>query len=102
MSAEIIAGLLDDMEEDFRLFSCVELYLLGWSLRKGAPMTDQMRALARQAYDEFTSRHATRVVWTRWPTDPDNTWPLGPDDELEFDLDPDGPPNGPLQILVPE
>ena len=75
------------MEEDFRLFGCFELYLLGWSLRNGSPMTDQMRQTARQAYDEFISRHATKVVWTRWPTDPDNTWPLGPDDELEFDLD---------------
>ena len=101
MSAEIVAGLLDDMEEYYGAFDHFPLYLLGWSLRNGAPMTDRMKALARQAYDEFTSRHATQVVWTRWPIDLDNAWPLEPGAELDFDLDPDAPVSEPMQVLVP-
>ena len=101
MSAQIIAGLLDDMEESYGANGYLPLYELGWSLRNGAPMTERLNALARRAYDEFTSHQATKVVWTRWPIDLDKAWPLGPDDELDYDLDPDQSAETPLQVLVP-
>jgi hypothetical protein len=101
VSAEIVAGLLDDMEESYGACGYLPLYELGWSLRNGAPMTQRMKVLARQALDEFTSRHATKVMWTHWPIDLDNAWPLGPEDELDFDLDPDQSVELPLQVLVP-
>lgn len=101
MSAEIVVGLLDDMEEEFTHFGCFALYQLGWSLRDGRAMTDEMRRTARSAYDEFTRRHATRLVWARWPIDLSATWPVMADEPLEFDSDPDGPVDEPLQVLVP-
>jgi hypothetical protein len=101
VNGDITAGLLDDMEEYYGAFDHYPLYLLGWSLRNGGPMTDHMTELAQQAYDEFTSRHSTRVVWTRWPIDLESAWPLEPDAELEFDLDPDQSVDIPLQVLVP-
>jgi hypothetical protein len=101
VSAQIVAGLLDDMEESYGACGYLPLHELGWSLRDGAPMTQRMTSLARQAYDEFTSRHATKVVWTRWPIDLDHAWPLGPGDELDFDLDPGQSVETPLQVLVP-
>jgi hypothetical protein len=101
VSAQIIAGLLDDMEESYGASGYLPLYELGWSLRDGTPMTERMKDLARQAYDEFTSRHTTKVVWTRWPIDLDNAWPLQPGEELDFDLDPEQSVDIPLQVLVP-
>ena len=97
----IVAGLVDDMEEYWDAFEEFPLYQLGWSLRDGAPMTAAMVALAQQAYDEFTSRHPTRVVLTPWPIDLDQAEPLAPGTPLDFDLDPDGPVGTPLQVLVP-
>jgi hypothetical protein len=101
VSAAIIAGLLDDMEESYGACGYLPLYELGWSLRNGGPMTDEMKQLARQAYDEFTCRHATKVMWVRWPIDLDQAWPTSQDDELDFDLDPDGSLDVPLQVVVP-
>jgi hypothetical protein len=101
VSANIIAGLLDDMEESYAANGHLPLYELGWSLRNGRPMTTAMIALAQQAYDEFTSRHRTRVVLTPWPIDLDSSEPLPPDTPLDFDLDPDAPVGALLQVLVP-
>lgn len=101
MSAHIVAGLLDDMEESYGACGYMGLYELGWSLRKGQPMTDAMVALAQQAYDIFTSRHQTRVVLSPWPIDLDKAVPIPPDMPLDFDLDPDSPVDIPLQVLVP-
>ena len=101
MSTEIIAGLLDDMEEEFTHFGYVALYQLGWALNNGTRSDEQRRELAQQAYDTFTARHRTRLVWSRWPIDLDSAWPVEPGTPLDFDLDPDGPPDTPLQVLVP-
>ena len=101
MSAEIIAGLLDDMEESYGACGYLPLYELGWSLRNGAPMTDRMNTLARQAYDEFTSRHSTMVVWAPWPIDLEQARPLEPGTPLNFDLDPDSPLDELMQVVVP-
>ena len=101
MNADIIAGLLDDMEEYYGAFHHYPLYQLGWSLRNGAPMTPHMIELAQQAYDEFTSRHRTKVVWVPWPLAIEEARPLEPGTPLDFDLDPDASVDVPLQVLVP-
>jgi len=101
VTAAIVAGLLDDMEEYYGAFDHYPLYQLGWSLRQGGPMTQHMKDLAQRAYDQFTSRHATKVVWTPWPIDLERARPLEPGTPLDFDLDPDSPVDVPLQVLVP-
>ena len=101
VSAQIVAGLLDDMEESFGANGYLPALRAGLVAPQRRPHDGTMNALARRAYDEFTSRHATKVVWTRWPIDLDKAWPLGPDDELDFDLDPDQSAETPLQVLVP-
>jgi hypothetical protein len=101
VSDDVVAGLLDDMQEYYEAFDFFPLYQLGWALRRGQPMTDHMRDLARQAYDTFTATRRTQVVWTRWPIDLDTAWPVAPGTPLEFDLDPDGDVDEPLQVLVP-
>jgi len=101
VSAEVVAGLVDDMEEYFDAFEHFPLYQLGWSLRNGRPMTEPMHELARRAYDEFTSRHRTKVVWVPWPIDLDQARAVDPGTALDFDLDPDSPVDVELQVLVP-
>jgi hypothetical protein len=101
VSAEIIARLLENMEEYYGAFDHYPLYQLGWSLRDGAPMTERMHEIAQQAYDEFTSRHPTKVVWVPWPLALEKALPLEPGTPLDFDLDPDSPTDELMQVLVP-
>ena len=63
---------------------------------------DQKHALAQQAYDAFTSRHSTKVVWVPWPLEIENAQPFEPGTPLDFDLEPDSPTDVPLQVLVPD
>jgi hypothetical protein len=101
VNGDIVSGLLDDMEEYYGAFDHYPLYLLGWSLRNGGPMTDRMAELAQQAYIEFTSRHPTKVVWVPWPLPLEQARNLDPGTPLDFDLDPDSPIDEPLQVIVP-
>jgi hypothetical protein len=41
-------------------------------------------------------------VWTRWPIDLEQAWPVEEDTPLDFDLDPDQDVSIPLQVLVPD
>jgi hypothetical protein len=90
------------MEEYYGAFDHYPLYLLGWELNDGRRTADEKRALAQQAYDEFTSRHRTKLVLVPWPLDLQTARPLDPGTTLDFDLDPDGPPDVVLQVLVPD
>jgi hypothetical protein len=101
MNTDHVTRLLDDMEEYYEHFEHYPLYLLGWSLNSRSLSAEQKHALARRAYDGFTSRHPTKVVWSRWPIDLGTVWQLEPDTELDFDLDPDQSVDVPLQVLVP-
>ncbi len=101
MNAHLVAGLLDDMEESYWASGYLPLYELGWSLRNGRPMTPTLTTLAQRAYDEFTTRHQTRVVLVPWPIDLAEAQPLPPGTPLDFDLNPDAPVGVLLQVLVP-
>jgi hypothetical protein len=101
VSAAIIAHLLDEMEEYYGAFDYFPLYQLGWRLNDQPRTAHQKHELARQAFDEFASRHAIEVVWVPWPTDLKQAVPLEPGTPLDFDLDPDGPTDELMQVLVP-
>ena len=101
MSGEVVEYLLGEMEEYYDSFEHYPLYLLGWELNDGSRTAEQKHALAQQAYDRFTERHVTEVVWTPWPIDLERARPLEPGTPLDFDLDPDSPVDVPLQVLVP-
>ena len=102
MSSAAVQQLLDEMEEEYTNFGYVALYQLGWQLNDGTRSRAEKDALAQEAYDRFTARHATRVVWSLWPIDLAAASPVEPGTPLEFDMDPDGPLDEPLQVLVPE
>ena len=102
MSAEVIAHLLDEMEEYYDSFEYFPLYLLGWELNDGARTAEQKQALAQQAFEAFTSRHPTKVVWVPWPLDLEKARPFEPGTPLDFDLDPDSPDRHTMQVLVPD
>ncbi len=102
MSAEIIAHLLDEMEEYYGAFDHFPLYLLGWELNDGVRTADEKHTLAEQAFTVFTSRHATKVVWVPWPLELEKAQPFEPDTPLDFDLDSDSAIDVPLQVLVPD
>jgi hypothetical protein len=101
MSADV-ARLLEDMEEYYEHFEHYPLYLLGWSLNNRGLSADEKHAIAQQAFDEFTSRHTTKVVWVPWPLELEKAQPFAPSTPLDFDLDPDSPIDVPLQVLVPD
>ena len=101
MSAEIVAHLLDEMEEYYGAFDHFPLYLLGWELNDGSRTVAEKHDLARQAFDAFTAGHPSKVVWVRWPLDMERARPLEPGAPLDFELDPDGPSDALLQVLVP-
>ncbi len=61
----------------------------------------QVQAISHEACRRLASTVPLRLVWTRWPDDPDAAWTAGPDDEPQFDLRPDGPTGSPVQLLVP-
>ncbi len=102
MNAEVIAHLLDEMEEYYGAFDHFPLYLLGWELNNGIRTPEEKHALAQEAYDVFTSRHSTKIVWVPWPLDLEKARPFEPGTTLDFDLDPDSPIDIPLQVLVPD
>ena len=101
MSAAIVAHLLDEMEEYYGAFDHYPLYILGWELNDNQRTPEQKYELARQAYDEFVSRHQTKIVWVPWPLDLAKARPCEPGAPLDFDLDPEGPADVVLQVLVP-
>ena len=101
MSADIVAHLLDEMEEYYGAFDHYPLYLLGWELNDGVRRPQEKHDLAQQAYDVFTSRHSTMVVWVPWPLDLEKATPFE-GTALDFDLDPDSPTDVKLQVLVPD
>jgi hypothetical protein len=101
MSAEIIAHLLDEMEEYYGAFDYFPLYQLGWHLNDRPRTAKEKHDLALQAFDEFASRHQIKVVWVPWPTDLELARPLEPGTPLDFDLDPDSPTDELMQVLVP-
>jgi hypothetical protein len=101
MSAEIIAHLLDEMEEYYGAFDYFPLYQLGWHLNDKRRTAEEKHELARQAFVEFASRHPIKVVWVPWPTDLEKAIPLAPGTPLDFDMDPDSPTDEPMQVLVP-
>ena len=102
MNAEILAHLLDEMEEYYGAFDHYPLYLLGGELNDGVRTPEQKRALAQRAYDVFTSRHSTKVVWVPWPLQLEKARPFEPGTPLDFDLDPDSSTDIPMQVLVPD
>ena len=102
MSGEVIAHLLDEMEEYYGAFEHYPLYLLGWELNDGTRTPTEKHDLARQAFDVFTARHPTKVVWVKWPLDLEHARPFEQGTPLDFDLDPDSPTDVELQVLVPD
>jgi hypothetical protein len=102
VSDETIEGLLDEMEEYYGAFDHFPLYLLGWQLNDGSRTVAEKHELARQAFDTFTGRHPSKVVWVKWPLDLDHARPMEPGTPLDFELDPDGPGDAILQVLVPD
>jgi hypothetical protein len=101
VNAEIIAHLLDEMEDYYGAFDHFPLYLLGWELNDGVRTPEEKRALAQQAYDVFTSRHSTKIVWVPWPLELEHARPFEPGTPLDFDLAPDSPLDQLLQVVVP-
>ena len=102
MSAEIVAHLLAEMEDYYGSFEHFPLYLLGWELNDGSRTVAEKHELAQAALDVFTRRHPSKVVLVRWPLDLTHTQPLTPGTPLDFELDPDGPSDVLLQVLVPD
>lgn len=103
MNTDIAATLLIDMEESFEALAYVPLYELAWSWRGYGrdASTPEADTVFNQVYEQFCSTHAVRRVWSRWPIDLSETWPVDPGTPLDFDLDPEGDPSQPLQVLVP-
>ena len=91
MSAEIIAGLLDDMEEYYGAFDYFPLYQLGWSLND-RPADDRAEARTWPSRRTTSSLLVTDQGRVGALADrPGQARPLEPGTPLEFDLDPDGP-----------
>jgi hypothetical protein len=101
VNADVIAHLLDEMEEYYGAFDYFPLYQLGWHLNDKPRTAEEKHALAQAAFDQFSARHAIEVVWVPWPTDLEKARPLEPGTPLDFDLDPEGSVDTPLQVLVP-
>ena len=80
MSAEIIAHLLDEMEEYYGAFDYYPLYQFSAGISTTKPRTTRARSAnwLDRRIDEFTSRHSTKVVWVPWPTDLEQADPLAP------------------------
>ncbi|QIG41539.1 hypothetical protein G5V58_01025 [Nocardioides anomalus] len=95
-----VAQALDDMEEEFTAFGCYVLGHIGWGLNDGIRSPAEKQRLGRQVYEAFASRHRSKLVWSRWPLDLENAWPVEPGTPLDFDLDPDGDVNEPLLVVV--
>jgi hypothetical protein len=101
VSADVIAHLLDEMEEYYGTFDYFPLYQLGWHLNDRPRSAEEKHHLAKQAFDEFATRHRIKVVWVPWPTDLTKAVSLEPGTPLDFDLDPDSPLDQLMQVLVP-
>ena len=102
MSAEIIAHLLDEMEEYYGAFDYYPLYLLGWQLNDG-------RRTAEEKHDSGSAGvrrvHLAPFHQGRLGPVADRLGagrPLAPGTPLDFDLDPDSPTDIPMQVLVPD
>jgi len=102
MTGEIVAELLEEMDEYFSHFDHFPLYLLGWTLNGAGVSPEQKRDLAQQAFDQFTAARPSKVVWVPWPLVLEQARPLEPDTPLDFDLDPEGSGDVLLQVLVPD
>ena len=100
---EIHDELLMDLEETLEGQGYVYMYDFAWILRGYELGLDaaMIEAASHKAYLEFVSRHPLRLMWTVWPKDIEGAWPAEPGTELDFDLDPDGPVDEPMLILVP-
>ena len=102
MTADIVAKLLDEMDEYFSHFDYFPLYLLGWTLNGEGVSPEQKRVLAQKAFDAFTADHPSKVVLVPWPLVLEQARPLEPGTPLDFDLDPEGSGDVLLQVLVPD
>lgn len=99
----ILRELIEDLEEILQGQGYVYMYDFAWTLRGyecGLTATE-ITSISLLAHREMTSRFPLRLMWTTWPSDIDRAWPAAADTELDFDLDPDGPLNEPLLVLVP-
>ena len=66
VSAEIIAHLLDEMEEYYGAFDHYPLYQFSAGISTTSVRTTRARSTSSGSsrhIDEFTSRHSTKVVW---------------------------------------
>jgi hypothetical protein len=100
--AEVVAELVDDMEEYWDAFDHYPLYLLVWGQDRGShPPSDLMITRAHQALDAFRATHRTRVVWVRSVVDTDQSWPVEDAAPLVFDRDPNGPDDELMMVIVP-
>jgi len=102
VNSEIVAHLVAEMDHYFEAFDHFPLYLLGWELNDGSRTVAEKHDLAKQAFEQFTAAHPSTVVLVRWPLDLEQTQPLPPGTPLDFELDPEGPSDSLLQVLVPQ
>ena len=102
MSAEIVAHLVAEIDEYYEAFDHFPLYLLGWELNDGLRTVEQKHELAQRALDEFRASHPSKVVLVKWPLDLEHTRPLEPGAPLDFELDPEGPSEATIHVLVPD
>lgn len=99
---EIVTTLIDEIDEYFGAFDHFPLYELGWHLNglRPAASPDEKHALALRAFEAYVAGRDVIVVWTRWPIELAEAWPLEAGTDLDFDLDPDEDVSVPLQVLV--
>ena len=69
MSAEIIAHLLDEMEEYYGAFDHFPLYLLGWDLNDRVSHSPRKETSSPAGVRRVHGASPTKVVWVAWPLD---------------------------------
>lgn len=100
---DVVATLLDEVEEELEACGILGLYHFTWTLRglrAGVP-DEEFPDICRAAYAHLRSRHALTLVWVRWPMRVEEASPVEPGTPLNFDIDPDAPVSTPMLALVP-
>ncbi|CUR57220.1 hypothetical protein NOCA1120438 [metagenome] len=104
MTAEWLAEVIEDVEEEFDACAIVGLYQFTWCQNIGSRPDehDLIVARAHEAYNEFLRRHPDAWLgWITWPgMKPELARPAGPDTELDFLLDWTTPSSADLLVLV--
>jgi hypothetical protein len=99
-----LEALLEELEANLYAWGRVSLYEFSWILR-GLELglsEDEIAVVCRQAYDEFTRRHAVHLEWFDWPVAGTTGRRADPNTALDFDIKTTGTITSPFLAIVPD